>query len=95
MCRKCVASLTTISPMMKAHLNERFLEVMKKDVLAFDEPHVPFLVGFEIHAEALKHTIDSVLMEEIGNMVIQALTGDMSGIIEMLGESTDFQKEWA
>jgi hypothetical protein len=95
MCRNCVAALSTISPILNNHLKERFVEVMQKDLMAFDEPHVPFLIGYEIHAEALKATIDSVLMDEITNMMIQAMTGDFTGIVELMGESTDFQKEWA
>ena len=67
---------------------------MHQDLEALD-PHVPFLVAYEIHAEALKNTVDSVLMDEITNMMVQAMTGDLSGIVEMLGESSDFQKEWA
>jgi len=95
MCKACVKALTTISPNMKSHLEDRFIDVFQKDMAAVDEPHVPFLMAYEIHAHQLKMTIDEVLMEEITNMMIQALTGDMSGLAEMLGESTDFQKEWA
>ena len=94
MCRACVEALTTISPMMKAHLQDRFIESMHKDLAALD-PHVPFLVAYEVHAEALKNTVDAVLMQEITSMMIQAMTGDMNGLVEMLGESSDFQKEWA
>jgi len=94
MCQKCVEALTTISPMMKAHLKERFVESMHKDLAAID-PHVPFLVAYEVHAEALKNTVDAVLMDEITDMMISVMLGDMSGVVEMLGESTDFQKEWA
>ena len=94
MCRACVEALTTISPMMKAHLKEKFAESMKNDLKALDVD-VPFLRAYEIHGEALKHTVDSVLMEEIGDMVFSVLTGDMTGLMEMLGESSDFQKEWA
>ena len=79
---------------MKAHLKEKFNESMKNDLKILDA-NVPFLRAYEMHAEALKHTIDSVLMEEIGDMVVSLLTGDMSGMMEMLGESSDFQKEWA
>ena len=94
MCRNCVEALTTISPMTKAHLKEKFVESMHKDLAALD-PNVPFLVAYEVHAEALKSTVDAVLMDEISNLMVQALTGDMSGLAEMLGESSDFQKEWA
>ena len=94
MCKACVEALTTISPMMKAHLKERFVESMHKDLAALD-PNVPFLFAYEVHAEALKNTVDSVLMDEITNMMVQAITGDFSGLAEMLGESSDFQKEWA
>lgn len=94
MCKNCVEALTTISPMMKAHLKERFVESMHKDLAALD-PNVPFLFAYEVHAEALKATVDSVLMDEITDMITQVMTGDMNGLVEMLGESTDFQKEWA
>lgn len=94
MCKACVESLTTISPMMKAHLQERFIESMHKDLASLDID-VPFLVAYEVHAEALKNTVDSVLMDEITTMMISAMTGDMGGLAAMLGESSDFQKEWA
>ncbi len=94
MCQKCVAALTTISPMMKAHLQERFVESMHKDLASLD-PDVPFLFAYEVHAKALKETVDEVLMDEITDMMISVMAGDMSGVVEMLGESSDFQKEWA
>ncbi len=94
MCQKCVVALTTISPMMKTHLKEKFAESMRKDLSSLDID-VPFLFAYEIYAEALKATIDRVLMDDIANMMISAMTGDMGGLAAMLGESSDFQKEWA
>lgn len=94
MCQKCVESLTTISPMMKDHLKEKFIEAMHHDLASLDID-VPFLVAYEVHAEALKSTVDEVLMDDITTMMISAMTGDMGGLAAMLGESSDFQKEWA
>ena len=94
MCQKCVESLTTISPMMKAHLKEKFVESMHNDLNALDAD-VPFLRAYELHAQALKETVDSILMDEITDMMVSIITGDMSGVVEMMGEASDFQKEWA
>ena len=94
MCRKCVESLSTISPMMKDHLKEKFIEAMHDDLASLDID-VPFLFAYEVHAEALKSTVDEVLMDDITTMMISAMTGDMDGLAAMLGESSDFQKEWA
>ena len=93
MCQKCVEALSTISPMMKAHLKERFVESMHNDLKALDVD-VPFLRAYELHAQALKETVDSILMDEITDMMVSIITGDMSGVVEMMGEASDFQKEW-
>jgi len=69
----------------------RFTEVMMKDMMAFDEPHVPFLVAYEIHAEALKATIDEVLMDDITSMMVSAIMGDIDAATV---HSTAFQEEW-
>ena len=95
MCRKCVATLSTISPMMKEHLKEGFVTAMLNDLRAFDEDVPVHLIAYEVCAESLKSTVDAVLMDEVTFIFQSALRGDMGPLADIMGEASDFQREWA
>ena len=76
MCRNCVRALVSISPKMSEHLRIRFSKAVQKDMslsLA-EEPIMVNLLAYEIDAESLKTTIDSLLIEELMHMVFDEHT---------------------
>jgi len=74
MCRNCVVALDSIGKIMSEHLKSGYAKAVMEDLFisSDEEPIMVQLVAYEINAESLKDTIDSILIGELLNMLDNA-----------------------